>query len=1091
MKNRPAITLILSVLTAALAFAPLSSGAGQAISLAGEWRFALDRTDAGIQEQWFQRNLADRIKLPGALQEQGYGDDVSAQTDWTATLYDKLWYLKPHYKKYTQPGNVKIPFFLQPDKRYVGAAWYQREIEIPDQWKGRRVVLTLERPHWETRVWLDGREIGTNNSLSVPHVYALPFGSPAGRHRLTIRVDNRMIVDVGFDAHSVTDHTQGNWNGITGRIELSTTSPVWIEDARVYPDVARKSALLKVKIGNVTGKTASGTLTAGSQTVPVKCDDKGGAAEMVVPLGDKAEQWDEFHPALQRLELRLKGEQADDRRELLFGLRQIGTEGTNFVMNGRKFFVRGTLECAIFPKTGYPPTDVESWRRIIRICKDHGLNLIRFHSWCPPEAAFIAADELGFYYHVECGMWVRRAGSFLGKGKSNDKWLYDESERIIQAYGNHPSFTMLVHGNEPSADLNFLAGWVKYWKERDPRRLYSSATGWAMTEENQFHATLAVPGRDQMRVRGIGGWNGKDYREAHQGAKVPIVSHEIGQFTSYPDFGQMPKYTGWLKPNNFAIFRDSLAEHGMLDQNRELVMASGRLQTLCYKEEIEAALRTPGLGGYELLDLHDFPGQGTALIGVLDAFWDSKGYVTPEEYRRFAGPTVPLARLSKRTWTSDEILTADVEVSHFGPAPLEKAVAEWRLLAGDGKVAARGELPAQTIPLGNGIALGRIELALAKLEAPAKYRLVIGLKNTPFENDWSVWLYPSKIDLGAPRDVLVASRFDDQVRARLEAGGRVLLFPAAQLSWAHPPTSFTPVFWNLQMFPKWKEQTLGILSNVRHPALAHFPTESYSEWNWADILNQSRAMVLDDLPRGLRPLVQVIDDWNRNRRLGLIFECRIGSGRLLVCSADLPRLAERQPAARQLYRSLLDYLAGDRCRPEATLTFEQIGLLLADTDLMTRLGAQILPAAVAGDAARGQGTTIMREDAVLVNTSAGRPAENLLDGNPGTSWLTPGGRSFPLEVAIEFPKPLRISGIRCLPTQDSYDGAIREYAIQVSEDLRTWREAARGVFEMSLNERRIPFAKPETIRAFKVIALSGYGERPLASLAELSVIEAK
>jgi len=471
-------------------------------------------------------------------------------------------------------------------------------------------------PHWETRVWLDFSEIGSNNSLSTPHVYALPFGVTAGSHKLTIRVDNRMIVDVGFDAHSVTDHTQGNW------------------------------------------------------------------------------------------------------------------------------------------------------RRIIRICKEHGLNLIRFHSWCPPEAAFIAADELGFYYQVECGMWVRRAGSLLGRGKSNDKWLYDESERIVQAYGNHPSFTMLVHGNEPSADLNFLAGWVKYWKEHDSRQLYSSATGWAMTEENQFHATLAVPGRDQMRVRGIGGWNGKDYREAHQGARVPIISHEIGQFTAYPDFGQISKYTGWLKPRNFEIFRDSLDEHGMLDQNRAFVMASGHLQTLCYKEEIEAALRTPGLGGYELLDLHDFPGQGTALIGVPDAFWDAKGYVTPEQYRRFAGPTVPLARLVKRTWTTDETLTVDVEISHFGAVPLKNSAATWRLAAADGKVAATGEFPRRDIPLGNASSLGRITIDVSKLAAPVEYRLVVRLENTPFGNGWIVWLYPAKIDLMAPRELFVASRFDDQARTR-------------------------------------------------------------------------------------------------------------------------------------------------------------------------------------------------------------------------------------------------------------------------------------------------------------------------------------
>ena len=110
---------------------------------------------------------------------------------------------------------------------------------------------------------------------------------------------------------------------------------------------------------------------------------------------------------------------------------------------------------------------------------------------------------------------------------------------------------------------------------------------------------------------------------------MPAVVHEMGQWCVYPNFDEVRKYTGPLKPKNFDIFHDSLAEHGMLDQWRDFLRASGKLQALCYKEEIEAALRTPGIGGFELLDLHDFPGQGTALVGVLDPFWESKGYITP------------------------------------------------------------------------------------------------------------------------------------------------------------------------------------------------------------------------------------------------------------------------------------------------------------------------------------------------------------------------------------------------------------------------------------------------------------------------------
>src|ERR1035437_1626235 len=333
---------------------PATAAAADRISLAGQWQFQLDRADAGIPERWFERSLDQRIKLPGALQNQGFGDDITVDTKWNGEVNPEAWVKDPQYVKYRQPGNIKVPFFLQPEKHYAGAAWYQREVEIPAAWQGKRVVLRLERPHWETRGWLDSREIGTNTSLSTPHSYELGTGLEPGKHTLTIRVDNRMIVNIGPWSHSVTDHTQGNWNGMVGGLELLATSPVWIEDAQVYPNVARKSALVKVQIGNASGKAGHGTLTIGRQSKPVDWDEKGGAAEVEVPLRE-AKTWDEFNPALQKLSLRLKGSQADDQCAVTFGLRQIEVEDKQFVLNGNKVFFRGTLECCIFPLTGYPP----------------------------------------------------------------------------------------------------------------------------------------------------------------------------------------------------------------------------------------------------------------------------------------------------------------------------------------------------------------------------------------------------------------------------------------------------------------------------------------------------------------------------------------------------------------------------------------------------------------------------------------------------------------------------------------------------------------------------------------------------------------
>lgn len=942
--------------------APISSASEQdRISLVGRWRFKRDPANTGIEQKWFARKLAGQIDLPGSLPAQGIGDNVSVDTKWTGDIVDKSWFTAPEYAKYRQPGNVKVPFWLQPDKYYAGAAWYQRDIDVPTAWGSKRVVLTLERPHWETRVWVDGRAIGTNDSLSTVHEYDLGAGLTPGRHQLTIRVDNRLIVGVGVNSHSISDHTQGNWNGIVGRIDLRATPRVWLEEVRLYPASSNGEFRVVATIGNTTGAEGQGRLSvlyggrpAQPRTdkkrellgeIPVRWSRAGKVVECDCRLpGDSRGPWDEFNPTLHPLVIQLS---TGDSKSIAFGSREISTQETQFVINGRKTFLRGTLECCIFPKTGHPPTDVDSWRRIIRIAKAHGLNLIRFHSWCPPEAAFAAADELGFYYQVEIASWANTSTS-LGDGKPVDRWLYEEAGRILKAYGNHASFLLMSYGNEPGGrhHADYLARWVEYWKLADPRRLYTSASGWPQLPQNQFHVTPDP--RIQSWGQGLNSRINKsapetrtDYREYIHKRTVPVLSHEIGQWCVYPNFDEIRKYTCYLKPKNFEIFSDSLTAHHLSELAHRFLLASGKLQTLCYKEEIESALRTPGMGGFELLDLHDFPGQGTALVGVLDPFWDDKGYVTAQEFRRFCNSTVPLARLGKRVFTSDEKLEAQIEVAHFGPGPLEHVSVRWNLVSDKGKVVAQAELPDRAIPIGNGMILGAVSLPLNRIPAPARYRLMVALAPgsqsrdggaAVFENDWDIWVYPSMIDTHAPSGILMMSELNEQAIAALDAGGKVLLNIARDRvnGDARGPVAlgFSSIFWNTAWTGRQPPHTLGILCDPRQPALAEFPTDYHSNWQWWYLISRAGAMILDDLPARLRPTVQVIDDWVTNRKLGLVFEAKLGRGKLMVCSIDLESDLDQNPVARQMRHSLLSYMASSRFKPAVSLTPAQVRSLV-------------------------------------------------------------------------------------------------------------------------------------------------------------------
>jgi hypothetical protein len=911
-------------------------------SLAGEWRFDLDRADSGIAAQWFARPLAHAIRLPGSLPAQGIGDDVTVETPWTGGIVDRTFFDAPQFEKYRQPGRVCVPFWLQPGKYYAGAAWFQRDIHIPAAWRGRRVTLFLERPHWETRVWVDGRLTGTNDSLSAPHEYDLGQLEP-GDHALSIRVDNRLIIDIGENSHGISDHTQGNWNGIAGRIELRSTPLVWLDDLQVFPRLAAKSVTVKGRLANGTSRAGAESLrlvirdgrkTVAEKTLDVQTPVEGAEFDTEIPLGADAKTWDEFNPNLYTLTATLRGA----NRSVSFGMREISTQGTQFLINGRKTFIRGTLECCIFPKTGHPPTEVKEWDRILRIARAHGLNLLRFHSYCPPEAAFVAGDALGFYFQVET-CWANQSTA-IGDGKPVDQWVYEETSRILKAYGNHPSFLLMPYGNEPGGKHaeEYLAKYVAHFKALDSRRLWTSGSGWPQLPENQFHVTpdprVQAWGQGlKSRINSKPPETETDYGTYIAKRSVPVVSHEIGQWCVFPNFDEMPKYTGYLKPKNFEVFRDTLEAHGMGSLARPFLLASGKLQTLCYKEDIESALRTPGMGGFELLDLHDFPGQGTALVGVLDPFWDSKGYVTAAEYSRFCNRTVLLARLAKRVFTVDETLAAGIEAANFGPAPIAQAAAKWKLVTAKNKLLAEGALPPRDIPVDNGISLGAISVDLKNVEAPAQCRLIVSLDGPAgrFENDWDVWVYPALADAPTPPGVLVTPRWDAEARASLRAGGKVLLtIPAKQVrnfDGARVALGFSTIFWNTAWTHRQAPTTLGILCDPAHPALAEFPTDYYSNWQWWYVIHRAGALRLDLLPRGLAPIVRVIDDWVTARPLALVIEGKVGRGKIVVCGFDLTERAE-DPVSRQMRRSLLHYMASDDFAPSTEMTEEQVGELI-------------------------------------------------------------------------------------------------------------------------------------------------------------------
>ena len=896
----------------------IAAGAGEgAIAIAGEWRLRLDPADTGIVAEWFKSTgpWSDAIHLPGSTDEQRFGRKNDAR----------------------EAGHFTHAY------EYVGPAWYRRDIVIPEGWKGKRITLLLERCHWETQAWLDAYPLGLQNSLSTPHIYELGEAGKTdvtpGAHRLTIRVDNRLKINVGWSS-AVTEEGPGNWNGIAGRLELRATDKVWIDAVSVYPNLARNTVHVKVRVRNTTGDAhpADLTLSGGGAEVSAHVTISNRPNEVIerdLALTGAVKTWSEFSPSVHELTVTLASTSADlhfsDEAHTTFGMRELSTEGKRMKLNGRTIVMRGTVDNGSFPLKGYPPTDVATWRVRFQTYKDFGFNHVRFHSWCPPEAAFTAADELGMILQVENPMWI--GDGRVSADALRTEFILSEAEAIVDTYGNHPSFGLMTMGNELGSGLDvFLGALVRSLQARDPRHLYTSTSAPDDMRRPDDYFVSAGPRwqnlRGDPRLEKNPPNTDFDYGEYVAKLDRPVIAHELGQWTVFPNFEEAHKYNGPLQPRYLDNYREAMERNGLLGQAESFRQSSGALMTALYKEEIESNLRTPDTTGFQLLGLTDWPGFGPAFIGVLDTLGDSKGLIAPDRFRRFCAPTVPLLRMKKRTFTTGETLIAPVDIAHYSSAAINDLSAAWTLRDSGGKTVASGSLPPIAVPAGGLTRLGEIRLALRDYPAPARYSIQVSAGASV--NDWDLWLYPEKLP-ATPSSIVVSNAWDASTRKELEAGRTVVLLLDPKTPAHTTPTTFTTAFWALSWFPG-RHETMGILCEPSHAALAGFPTDAHADWQWWDLMSGSRAFVLNSAPREFMPTVQVIDDAARSYRLGAVIEARVGAGKLLATSFDLTSSLEKRLSARQLRSSLLRYAASREFAPATELETGYLDKLFAAKD---------------------------------------------------------------------------------------------------------------------------------------------------------------
>ncbi len=1028
------------------------------ISLEGEWQFQLGYE----QEAPFKIPFEYTIQIPGILQGQGYGEDISIHTPWVSGLHDPLWYIREEYKE-GQENGIHVPFLSQPPKHYLGVAWYQKEIEVEEGF----YEFEIECTKWKTEVFLDGKSMGSVTSLCAPHSFELGKITK-GSHLLTVKVDNQMQYPYRPDGHGVSDALAASWNGMVGRVCLKKIPDISIQHVVLKPDLESKELKATLFFHNRLQKEKEGSLyftiidkESGKQKqalysvqIPAGKDRQ----DFFIDCSSISGQWDEYNPDIQTLSIELVSAAGTQKKELCFGFRFVETKEGKFYINHRPSYLRGTHFGGDFPLTGCPSNKKEDWARIFKICKEWGLNFIRFHSYCPPEAAFVAADEVGIYLQVECAMW-----EVFCEGNGMDKVLWEETERILYSFGHHPSFLMLSPSNEPAGEwAPVLAKWYHKCKELEDSysssRLYTRQSGWPYpvepskidnTDYVYFHRSGYGPFPGGT-IRNKAGWGEKDYLPSVEGILYPVITHEMGQWCSYPDFDIIEKFTGYLYPGNYKVFKESAKKAHVLSQNKEFVWASGKLQVQMYKEDLEANFRTPHIYGYELLDLHDYLGQGSALVGVLDAFWDNKGYVEAKEFRHFCNETVLLLRIKKRVYTQDESLLCPVELSHFGKEEIKNANIVWQIINNKDKIVKQGSFGTRGYTLSKNQEVGTLKIDLKDFDAPECYTVKLFIEGTEIENSWNIWLYKKEVPLPVLHNAVYTRELKQALYA-LDQGKKVLYCPIlSQVGWNSPYLSERPSFWNSQMGPRWS-RGMGLLCNPSHKALRYFPTREYQEYQWNEIIRDAKGINLKEYPDGFLPIVQPLDEWNRNYKMSLLLEAKVGNGSLLLVSSDLERNIENSPVKKQLLYSLMAYVDSEEFSPKQEIQREIFLRSFADTQVMKRL--------------KGKGKLLEYPEVDI--TAA-------LDGNPNTTFCLEGiGHPYTIELSWETEQAL--VGLYYMPIQNQreHKGDVREYEVWVW-DGTIWEEAAKGEFVSSFDLKQVSFKKELVGTKLRFVAKSGF-----------------
>ncbi len=1075
-----------------LNFNPLHETPRHTTSLDGQWSFQLDPDNFGDQEQWQApaKKLSGTIIVPGAWDAQGYGPET-----------DKMRH------------------------NFIGKGWYKRTVYVPAAGEGHRFYLKFGGVYRDVRVWVNGREAGYHiGYVSQFEFDVTPFVQPGRPAEITLCVNSKQQIDIDplMGCIDIIDHLFSFWGGIQGHVDLERRNATWLDELFVQPQLSADRVLVSARVSGAAGGADTvrlevfgpdGNQAATSELLLIRAF-AGERLEISAGLPG-APRWTPESPKLHRGRLTLlQGQQVVDTIETRFGMRSIEIRGSDFYVNGIKYYLNGYGDDAVYVETIAPPSDKQFYLDRLKVAKNYGFNFVRHHSHFVNPEYYEACDEIGMFVSPELPIAYPRFYN-RAKGVGRDLYLKEWSVAIIR-YRNHPSIFDWCVGNELWDGVDLAPQFMNVARKLDPTRPFVDSDG--LFPPGFIDGTKDRPTLDfysvMFEILTLPLENPDKF--ATGTPLKPIVGHEEGNFVHFPRLDSIPLYDKTpFKPFWLTVARDKIAEQGLLAETPNWSLQSEKLYYLCHKINLEALRKNPKISGYHWWLLQPwYPGSN----GLVDIHRRDLSN-TPERVRQINAPIVLLQDGLDLNYRGNQTVRLQLSTSNYSPAALQSPELSWEVRRA-GKIVHEGRCPAGEVAQGQIVPLGFIEFKLADSTGPEKFEIKVALKagGQTVTNQWDSWVYPAKAPALEERHPLYASadllpmltayqpklipargelpspavyvvrQPDERLIKVAERGSSVVILSPAGV-FPTDVTTFKSAWW-LGVFPGDSNAGTVVYDS---PVTKAMTPDGWCDGGWFRLLQGAQTVILDDLPAQPDVVIRALNvhsaptGFTREldydfiwRNKSLLFETRVGEGSWIVSGLNFDSaLRHGGPEGPWLLTQLLAR-AQTLPQPAGAIPVQT----LRDAVAKSAVGSGPLVSGFSrvvkhiGETARGHSyretnsaiLRIRQEEALHELTWETAPAP----ASGRTTFVFAGGTSFRDPVITNLGFGLTVDGVKILNFDSTKEGrtwrsADDQYTLTFVPGIAesSWSESS-GLFYLSVPAEAVTAGQPVKIRVHSI-----------------------